>query len=115
MGERYRYLSRNNRYNREASYYNSDVEVRNNKRIEANNKRRNYEDEKYSSIAIMIINELNKRKIDISSADFYENLGNIIDTVLESRLIKECYTDLNAETLKNVVLRRINKINEIER
>ena len=103
MGERYRYLSRNNRYNREASYYNSDVEARNNKKIEANNKRRNFEDEKYSAIATMIINELNKRDIDSSSLDFYKNLESIIDTLLQSRLIKERYTDLNAETLKNVV------------
>ena len=59
------------------------------------------------------INHSVDRKIALT--DFYENLGNIIYTVLESRLIKKCYADLNAETLKNVVLRRINKINEIER
>lgn len=114
MRERYRYLSRIDRYNREAAYYNSDVQDRNNKKIEKNNKRRDYEDKKYASIATIIINELAKRKIEYSSENFYQNLDSIIDITLQQKLTQKLHPDLNAETLKNVILRKINE-KELER
>lgn len=110
-----KYATREYKYNREAADSHILSEKKVNDRIKANDRRIELENKKYASLVNIIINELTKRKIDKLSLEFNDNLDSIIDTVLQQKLVKKMYPNLNTITLKNTVLRRINKINEIER
>ena len=66
-------------------------------------------DEKYSSLVIVIKNELTKRKININDNDFDLKIDEIISNALQIPSIRKRYPDAEIVEIRNAVKRSINR------
>lgn len=100
--------TRRYRYSREKSYGIIEQDTKNKKRLEEHVKKIEIENKKYFSLAIAIINELNKRKINISDSEFDIKLDSIIELILTKSFTMNAHKEIDPKALKNAVKRQID-------
>ena len=69
-----------------------------------------YLDERYKLVVKMVINEINKRNIDINSKDSFEKVESIIEEILQVNIFKNRFNKIDElHEVLNAVKRYVNK------
>lgn len=64
-------------------------------------------DQRYAVIVNLFMAEVNKRKVDINSADFDEKMNEILQTIFHSTFFKKRFPKESLVDIKSTILRRV--------
>ena len=71
-------------------------------------------DERYSVIVKLFMNEVEKRKIDITAPDFTLKMEEILEEISKGKFFQSRFSHDNVKDIKNAILRKVNSERRIE-
>ena len=79
------------------------------KKSEMLDKKIRFFDERYLTITKLFMDEIRRRKIDITDPEFSQKMEEILQGIVKGKFFQSRFSNDNIQDVRNAILRRVNK------